>query len=92
MGGVRSYLCMCERVTVEDVERALQEGFRDLESLKRRLRVGMGYCQGRYCTPLLISYLSRRLGVPPESLAPPRVRPPLEPLPAYLLEVSAGEG
>ena len=48
MGQVRSYVCMCERVTLEDLERALEEGLRDLESLRRRLRVGMGYCQGRY--------------------------------------------
>uniref|UniRef100_A0A7C3SK98 (2Fe-2S)-binding protein n=1 Tax=Thermofilum pendens TaxID=2269 RepID=A0A7C3SK98_THEPE len=75
MAPLRSLLCFCEGVTIEDVERALEEGFRDLESLKRRLRVGMGPCQGRYCIPMLISYLSRKFGVPPERLIPPRVRP-----------------
>jgi bacterioferritin-associated ferredoxin len=92
MAPLRSLVCFCEGVTTEDVDRALEEGFRDLESLKRRLRVGMGPCQGRYCIPMLISYLSRRLGMPPERLAPPRVRPPLEPVPARLFLGVGDEG
>ncbi|QOJ79417.1 (2Fe-2S)-binding protein [Infirmifilum lucidum] len=81
-GEVKAYICMCEKVAVEDVDRALEEGITDLESLKRKLRVGMGPCQGRFCIPILISYVGRRLGVPPEKLAYPTVRPPLEPVPA----------
>lgn len=81
-GKVKAYVCMCEKVTVEDVDRALEEGITDIESLKRKLRIGMGLCQGRFCVPLLISYVSRKLGIPPEKLAYPVVRPPLEPVPA----------
>ncbi|MGC9147084.1 MAG: (2Fe-2S)-binding protein [Infirmifilum sp.] len=83
-GEVKAYICMCEKVTLEDVDKALKEGIRDLESLKRKLRIGMGPCQGRFCIPALISYVSRKLGVPPEKLAYPIVRPPLEPVPAKL--------
>lgn len=81
---MKAYVCMCERVTVEDVEKAIEMGFTDLESLKRFLRVGMGPCQGRYCVPILLSILSRRLGVPPEKLGYVSVRPPVEPAPASL--------
>lgn len=77
-------MCMCERVTVEDVERAIDMGFRDLESLRRYLRIGMGPCQGRYCIPIALGILSRRLGVPVERLGYVTVRPPLEPVPGKL--------
>lgn len=92
MAGVKGFVCMCEGVTLEDVDRAIEEGFADLESVKRRLRIGMGACQGRYCIPMLIAYMSRKLGVPPEKLAPPPVRPPLEPAPAYLFAGGEHEG
>lgn len=92
MGRLKAYVCICEGVTVEDVERALEEGFTDLESLKRRLRVGMGPCQGRYCIPILVSLVSRRLGVRPEDLVLPKVRPPLVPLKASLLMEEESDG
>lgn len=81
---MNSYVCMCERVTVEDVERAIDMGFRDVESLKRYLRIGMGPCQGRYCVPIVLGILSRKLGVPVEKLSYVAIRPPLEPVPARL--------
>ncbi|HFC49640.1 MAG TPA: (2Fe-2S)-binding protein [Thermofilum sp.] len=90
MGRLEAYVCRCEKVRIEDVKRAVEEGFRDLESLKRRLRIGMGPCQGRYCIPLLISIL-KRLGVEIDASKQPRIRPPLMPLPAYLL-ASHNEG
>lgn len=82
--GVKAYICRCEGVTPSDVDKALEEGFRDIESIKRRLRIGMGPCQGRYCIPLLISYVARKLGVRPEELGYPRVRPPIEPVQAKI--------
>lgn len=84
MAGVKAMVCMCEGVTLEDVDKAIEEGFRDFESLRRRLRIGMGPCQGRYCVPIVLAYLSKKLGIPPEKLAFPLVRPPLEPVPARL--------
>ncbi|MEM4411435.1 MAG: (2Fe-2S)-binding protein [Thermofilum sp.] len=92
MADLKAMLCMCEGVTLEDVDRAIEEGFADVESIKRRLRIGMGTCQGRYCVPILIAYLSRKLGVPPEKLAPPLVRPPLEMAPAYIFTGGDHEG
>ena len=92
MGKLDAYVCRCEKVTLRDVERAIAEGFTDLESLKRRLRVGMGPCQGRYCIPLLVSILARKLGKSPKEVAQPRVRAPLVPLPARDLMGGESEG
>jgi len=82
----RIIVCRCEDVTLEDVEKAIEEGYTDLESLKRKLRIGMGPCQGRICLDLLARYLSRKLGKPIEELHIPKPRPPLIPLKAGLLE------
>ncbi|RLG86368.1 MAG: (2Fe-2S)-binding protein, partial [Thermoprotei archaeon] len=46
-------ICRCEDITLDDVEKAIENGYTDLESLKRVLRIGMGPCQGRTCIPLL---------------------------------------
>ena len=74
-------VCRCENVTLEDIEKAIEEGYTDLESLKRKLRIGMGPCQGRTCLPVVIRILARKLKKRPEELLIPKSRPPVVPLP-----------
>ena len=74
-------ICRCENVTLEDVEKAIEEGYTDLESLKRKLRIGMGPCQGRTCLPLVTRILARKLRKHPDELMIPKSRPPIVPLP-----------
>ena len=42
-------VCRCEEVTLGDLRRAAAHGSRDIDDLKRRTRMGMGQCQGRFC-------------------------------------------
>lgn len=42
-------ICRCESVRMKDIKKAASEGARDRNGIKKRLRVGMGHCQGRYC-------------------------------------------
>ena len=44
-------ICRCEEVSFGDVDAALDEGLEGLGAVKRRTRIGMGRCQGRYCAP-----------------------------------------
>jgi len=37
-------------------------GATSLDSVKRRVRAGMGRCQGGFCTPRVMEILSRELG------------------------------
>lgn len=47
-------VCRCEDVTLGDVRGCLAAGSGvSLNEVKRRLRAGMGWCQGRVCGPLL---------------------------------------
>ena len=43
-------------------------GARSLDGVKRRVRAGMGRCQGGFCTPRVMEILSRELGVPQTEL------------------------
>lgn len=44
-------VCRCECVTAGDIRKAVAEGFRDVNEVKRFTRCGMGQCQGRMCGP-----------------------------------------
>lgn len=47
-------VCRCEDVTLSSIETCMDNtGALSLQETKRRLRVGMGTCQGRVCGPLL---------------------------------------
>ena len=43
-------------------------GARSLDGVKRRVRAGMGRCQGGFCAPRVMEILSRELGVPQTQL------------------------
>ena len=43
-------ICRCEEVTAGQVRAAIADGATDPGAIKRATRLGMGRCQGRYCT------------------------------------------
>lgn len=61
-------VCRCEEVTEGEIVAALHQNPppRDVDGLKRRLRTGMGRCQGGFCTPFLTEILAREWGVSEE--------------------------
>jgi glycerol-3-phosphate dehydrogenase len=63
-------VCRCEHITEGDVraELALPLPPKTLDGVKRRLRTGMGRCQGAYCTPRVVEQLARELGVFPQEI------------------------
>jgi len=77
-------ICRCEDVTLEEIEKVIDEGYTTLEEIKRILRCGTGACQGRTCTRLILSIISRKTGKPVNEIELPRVRPPIRPVPVAL--------
>jgi len=75
-----SFVCRCEDLTEQDVIDAIQEGYVDLEELRRILRIGMGPCQGRVCITLLKKILERETGKKVSEKSYPTNRPPLIPV------------
>ena len=60
-------VCRCEGVTEGDIVSALKAPLppHDLNGLKKRLRTGMGRCQGGFCTPQIIDILCREWNTSP---------------------------
>ncbi len=58
-------VCRCESVTEGEIVQAIQRpvGARTVDGIKFRTRVGMGRCQGGFCTPKVIKILARELGM-----------------------------
>jgi len=69
-------VCACEDVTLADIEQAVEEGYSDIESVKRLTGFGTGSCQARSCQHQVARILAS-LGADPESLQPITARPPL---------------
>ena len=65
-------LCRCEDVTLAEVERAIDEGQDDIESLKRFTGFGTGWCQGKQCLVACARVLEERAGMFPLAPVTPR--------------------
>jgi len=57
-------VCTCEMVSEAEIVEAIRRGASTLDAIKRRTRLGMGTCQGGYCTLKAAEILSRELGIP----------------------------
>lgn len=63
-------VCRCEKITEGEIVRAIHGPIpaRSVDAIKRRLRAGMGRCQGGFCGPKVIEILARELGIPQEAV------------------------
>jgi bacterioferritin-associated ferredoxin len=101
MPGQKIILCRCEDVTLQDVEHAAQQGFLNIEEVKRYTGLGTGPCQGKECLLPACRVLAAARAAAPEYAAahpeaprdeqPFTVRPPLYPVTLGTLARS-GEG
>lgn len=59
-------ICRCETVTEGDIVNAIRRpaGAKTVDGIKRRLRAGMGRCQGGFCMPKVVEIVSRELNIP----------------------------
>lgn len=63
-------VCRCETVSEGEILDAIRThpGARDVDSVKRRTRSGMGRCQGGFCGPYVMELLARELNIPMEQV------------------------
>ena len=59
-------VCRCEQVSKGEILNALHSPLcvPTLDGIKRRLRPGMGRCQGGFCSPLITQLIADELGIP----------------------------
>jgi sarcosine oxidase subunit alpha len=84
----RGTVCLCEDVTVDELEQAWEEGFRSTEIIKRYTTATMGPCQGAICHGHLRAFVGSRAGASGPADAPTTARPPTRGI--TLEQVAAG--
>ncbi|MDR1892595.1 MAG: NAD(P)/FAD-dependent oxidoreductase [Oscillospiraceae bacterium] len=63
-------ICRCEQVSEGEILEALTRNpiAHDTDGIKRRVRAGMGRCQGEFCLPSVAAVLAEELGIPFEAV------------------------
>ncbi|MDR2758077.1 MAG: NAD(P)/FAD-dependent oxidoreductase [Spirochaetaceae bacterium] len=63
-------LCRCEEVSKGEILDSLRRPVPcdTLDGVKRRVRPGMGRCQGGFCGPLVLKLIAEEKGIPPEEV------------------------
>jgi len=77
-------VCRCEASTAGEILGAIQRNHLNLNAVKKRIRLGMGPCQGKSCETIAVE-LGLRAGVPLSELGHLTVRPPITPIPMTLM-------
>ncbi len=63
-------VCRCEHISEKEIIDAIHmtPGARDVDALKRRIKVTAGRCQGGFCLPRIIDIMAKELGIPPHEV------------------------
>ncbi len=56
-------ICRCETITQAEIVEAIKRGARSVDAVKRRVRAGMGRCQGGFCGPKILEILAGELNI-----------------------------
>ncbi len=87
----RTILCRCESLDFGRIRSEIENGVANLAVLKRRTRLGMGRCQGRYCTAVAVHLIGHPTDGAPEAAQGFAPRLPVKPFPAAALAIRKPE-
>ena len=73
-------ICRCEEITKGEIRRAVHEGLRTTNEIKRWLRTGLGLCQGQTCQRNVQNIVARELGLSISDLGMITGRAPVRPV------------
>ena len=73
-------ICRCQEVTREEILAAIADGATTINGVKRRVRSGMGLCQGKTCERLVAKILAEETGRNPAEVLPQTSRMPVRPV------------
>ena len=81
----KKFVCICEDLTDKDITQAIEEGFDDLEPLKRYTTFTMGPCQGKLCSLTCTAIHASHTGLTFREIQRTTSRPPYQALSMGLL-------
>ena len=84
-GRKKRFVCFCEDVVAGDIADAIDEGFDDIQMLKRYSTVTMGPCQGKMCLKSFVDICAQRSGRSISETGVTTSRPPVQPVPLGVL-------
>lgn len=58
-------ICRCNKISEQEVRDAIRKGYKTLDEIKFETWVGMGKCQGNFCTASALKIISEELGISP---------------------------
>ena len=63
-------VCRCEQISEGEIIDCIHQplGATSIKAVKKRVRPGMGKCQGGFCQPLVLEILARELHIKPEEV------------------------
>ena len=66
----KTIICRCENITEGEIVDAINRpcGAKTVDGVKRRVRPGMGRCQGGFCGPKVVEIIARELNITPEDV------------------------
>lgn len=73
-------ICRCQEVTRQEIIDAVRAGATTVNGVKRRVRAGMGLCQGKTCERLVAKIISQETGIPMDKILPQTKRMPVRPV------------
>ena len=73
-----SIVCRCSDLDINEIRALIAKGYTSVDEIKRIARLGMGPCQGRTCTPIVLQELARATGKNIADLNPGTYRPPVK--------------
>ena len=75
-GGKHHFICKCMDVTRAEARASIDEGYDQVETLKRYSSMGMGPCQGKACHEAVARLAAQDTGLSALDAVPTTVRPP----------------
>jgi len=84
----KKFICLCHDVTEDDVLKAIEAGYDDLETLKRFTGATTGPCQGKSCMMHLIRILGQKGKLREAKTVV--IRPPIDPVPIGIFSGEEG--
>jgi len=62
MDNDNTIICRCSDVTLKDIRNLIKNGYGTIDEIKRITRAGMGPCQGRTCSQLILREIANYTG------------------------------